>query len=129
MRTNQPLVLQFLIFLYSFAWTIVRIMRKKTYIKLIQQQANKSIWNYLCDKYRYLKTKNTLLAYLYLPFACLAFGCISVISTISRFNLLFKDIRFTPHYMQTVIEHNQMNAENANDYLDNQMDTYKKSVS
>ena len=104
-------------------------MRKRTYIELIQQKANERIWNYLCDKYRYFKTKNRFLAYLYLPFVCLVFGCISVISMISRFNLLFKDIRFTSHYMQTVIEYNQMNAENANDYLDNQMNTYKKSVS
>lgn len=43
--------------------------------------------------------------------------------------MLFQDIRFTPHYMKTIIEYNNMSALQANEYLDSQLFEYKKRLS
>ncbi|KAA6306981.1 hypothetical protein EZS27_041354, partial [termite gut metagenome] len=61
--------------------------------------------------------------------ACIAFGFIAIFSWFSYFTVLFQDIRFTPHYLRTVIRHNQMTINQVNDYLDAQMLNYKTSLS
>lgn len=104
-------------------------MKKSTYIKTAQQAANQKLWDSLMEKYMLLKKKNKTLAYLWFPVACIIFGVVSVVSFIHRLTMYFKDIRFTPHYMQTFIEHNNMNLEQANEYLNTKLSEYKKSLS
>ncbi len=104
-------------------------MKKSLYLKLSQQEANKRIWDSLFEKHEICKQKHKILGYLYIPIAFIAFGSIAVVSFFSRISLFFKDVRFTPHYMQTVITHNNMSAEQANEYLISQQQEYKKSLS
>lgn len=104
-------------------------MNKLAYIKYSQKEANQKIWDSLMEKYKPLKKKNALLAYLWLPFACILFGFVSIFSWVSFFTLLLKDIQFTPHYMRTVIEYNNMNREKEKEYLDKQYSEYKNRVS
>lgn len=104
-------------------------MKKSLYLKVSQQEANKRIWNSLVEKYKLYKQKHKALGYLYIPIACISFGGIAIVSLFSRISLSFKDIRFTPHYMQTVITYNNMSAEQANEYLIFQQQEYKKSLS
>jgi hypothetical protein len=61
--------------------------------------------------------------------ACIAFGFIAVFSWFAYLTVFFQDISFTPHYLRTVIRHNQMTIVQANDYLDTQMLKYKTSLS
>lgn len=104
-------------------------MNKLAYIKYSQKEANQNIWNSLMNRYELLKKKNTLLAYLWFPVACILFGFVAVFSWISFFTLLLKDIRFTPHYLRTVIEYNNMSKEEEKEYLDKQFTDYKNRVS
>ncbi len=104
-------------------------MEKLFYLKLSQQEANKRIWNSLVEKYKLCKQKHEALGYFYIAIACISFGAIVIISFVSRISLSFKDIRFTPHYMQTVIAYNNMSVEQANEYLIFQQQEYKKSLS
>lgn len=83
-------------------------MKKLAYIKYSQKEANQKIWNSLMNKYELLKKKNTFFAYLWFPIACVIFGFIAILSWMSFLTLLFKEIQFTPHYMRTVIEYNEM---------------------
>lgn len=86
-------------------------MNKLAYIKYSQKEANQKIWNSLMDKYELLKKKNSFLAHLWVPLACILFGFVAIFSWISFLTLLFKDIQFTPHYMRTVIKYNNMSKE------------------
>ncbi len=104
-------------------------MKKLAYIKYSQKEANQKIWNSLMNKYELLKKKNTFFAYLWFPVACVILGFVAVFSWISFLTLLFKDIQFTPHYMRTVIEYNEMNNEEEKEYLDKQFSEYKNRVS
>ncbi|NDV68426.1 hypothetical protein [Dysgonomonas sp. 25] len=104
-------------------------MDKLAYIRHSQKEANQKIWNSLMNKYELLKKKNTLLAYLWFPVACIFFGFVAVFSWMSFLILLFKDIRFTPHYMRTVIAYNNMTKEEEKEYIDKQLLDYKKWVS
>lgn len=104
-------------------------MNKLAYIKYSQRQANRKIWHSLMDRYELLKKKNKILAYLWFPAACIIFGVVSVVSFIHKLTMYFKDIRFTPHYMRTVIEYNKMSKEEEKEYLDKQFSDYKNRVS
>ena len=104
-------------------------MNKLAYIKYSQEEANQKIWNSLMDKYELLKKKNSFLAHLWVPLACILFGFVAIFSWISFLTLLFKDIQFTPHYMRTVIKYNNMSKEEEKEYLDNQFSEYKNRVS
>lgn len=104
-------------------------MNKLAYIKYSQKEANQKIWNSLMDKYELLKKKNSFLAHLWVPLACILFGFVAIFSWISFLTLLFKDIQFTPHYMRTVIKYNNMSKEEEKEYLDNQFSEYKNRVS
>lgn len=81
------------------------------------------------DKYKLLKKKNTVIAFLWFFVACILFGFVAVFSWISFFTLIFKDISFTPHYMRAVIKSNSMNNEEEKEYLDKQFFDYKNRVS
>ena len=104
-------------------------MNKLAYIKYSQKEANQKIWNSLVDIYELLKKKNIILAYLSFPFICLVFSFVFVFSWISFFTLLFKDIRFTPHYLKTSIETSNMTQKEIIKYLDSQFSDYKTKVS
>ncbi len=104
-------------------------MNKLAYIKYSQKEANQKIWHSFMDKYKLLKKKNTVIAFLWFFVACILFGFIAIFSWISFLTLLFKDIQFTPHYMRTVIEYNKMNNEEEKEYLDKQFTDYKNRVS
>ncbi|KAA6304663.1 hypothetical protein EZS27_043689, partial [termite gut metagenome] len=104
-------------------------MKKVTYIKLSHEEANKKIWDSLILKYPSIKQKNRLLGYLWLVAVSVSYGFIAIISLFSFLSLFFKDIRYTPHYMQTVIRVNGMTREQANEYLDSMRLEYKKRLS
>lgn len=104
-------------------------MNKLAYITYSQKEANRKIWNSLMSKYELLKKKNSALAYVWFPLACVLFGFIAVFSWLSSLSLFFKDIRFTPHYIQTVIDYNKMTDQEANTYLDSHLLEYKKRLS
>lgn len=104
-------------------------MNKLAYINYTSKEANQRIWYSLMDKYRLLKKKNILLAYFWFPIACILFGFVAILSWISFFTLLFKDARFTPHYLKTSIEISGMNQEEIIQYLDSQYSDYKTKLS
>ncbi len=104
-------------------------MKKLAYINYSQKEANQKIWNSLMNKYELLKKKNTFFAYLWFPVACVILGFVAIFSWMSFLTLLFKDIQFTPHYMRTVIEYNEMNNKEEKEYLDEQFSEYKNRVS
>lgn len=104
-------------------------MNKLAYIKYSQKEANQKIWNSLMDKYKLLKKKNIVSAYLWFPFACILFGFVAIFSWISFLTLLFKDIHFAPHYLKTSIESSGMSQEEIIQYLDLQYSDYKTKLS
>ncbi|KAA6335866.1 hypothetical protein EZS27_015931 [termite gut metagenome] len=104
-------------------------MKKIAYIKLSHEEANKKIWDSLIVKYPSIKQKNRLLGYLWLLAVSVFYGFIAIISLFSFLSLFFKDIRYTPHYMQTVIRVNGMTRKQANEYLDSMRLEYKKRLS
>ncbi|GAB6013060.1 hypothetical protein [Viscerimonas tarda] len=104
-------------------------MRKITYINLSHREANTRIWNFLIEKYKSIKQHNVPMAYLWLVVACIAFGFIAVFGWFAYLTVFFQDIRFTPHYLRTVIRHNQMTISQVNDYLNSQVFKYKTSLS
>ncbi|KAA6324110.1 hypothetical protein EZS27_026526 [termite gut metagenome] len=104
-------------------------MKKVAYIKLSHEEANKKIWDSLIVKYLSIKQKNRLLGYLWLVAVSVSYGFIAIISWFSFLSLFFKDIRYTPHYIQTVIRVNGMTREQANTYLASMQLEYKKRLS
>jgi hypothetical protein len=104
-------------------------MKKSLYLKLSQQEANKKLQQIFVKRYKNIEQKNHILGWLYLPFAYIGFSIVAIVSYISRLTLFFKDIRFTPHYMRTTVRYNNMSLEQANEYLNSQMQEYKNSLS
>jgi hypothetical protein len=104
-------------------------MKKFDYIRLSHWEANRKIWDSIIEKYITLKKKNRLIAILWIAAASPVFGCISVFSWFSFLSMFFKDVRFTQHYMRTVINTKSMTAIQANAYLDSCMQDYKNRLS
>jgi hypothetical protein len=104
-------------------------MNKLAYIRYSQKEANQKIWHSLMDKYKLLKKKNTIIAFLWFFIACIVFGFVAIFSWISFLTLLFKDISFTPHYLRTSIETSDMSQEEIIQYLDTQYSDYKTKLS
>jgi hypothetical protein len=104
-------------------------MKKYDYIKIAQDNANQQIWDIICLRYRSFARKNVFLGVLWMIVACIVFGCIAVIGWISSFSLLFKDLRFTPHYLRTVISSLRMTEEQTRAFLDTVVLDYKKRLS
>jgi hypothetical protein len=130
MRTVQPAVFQIVFLLYTFASTLIDYrMKKFDYIRLSHSEANQKIWDGIIEKYVTLKQKNKLVAVLWIAAASPVFGCISVFGWFSFLSMIFKDIRFTQHYMRTVINTGNMTAGQANTYLDSCMLDYKNRLS
>lgn len=55
-------------------------MNKLAYIKYSQKEANQKIWHSLMDKYKPLKKKNTVIAFLWFFTACIIFGFVAIFS-------------------------------------------------
>jgi len=104
-------------------------MKKALYLKLSQQEANKKLQQIFVERYKNVQQRNHILGWLYFPFAYIGFSIVAIISYISRLTTFFQDIRFTPHYLRTVIRYNNMSSEQANEYLNSQMQEYKSSLS
>ena len=104
-------------------------MKKYDYIKSAQDSANQKIWDFISLRYQSIARKNVFLGVLWMIAVCLVFGCIAVISWLSSFSNLFKDLRFTPHYLRTVISSLRMTEEQATDFLDAALLDYKRRLS
>ncbi len=104
-------------------------MNKLAYVIYSQKEANRKIWNYLMDKYELLKKKSIVLAYLWLPIACIVFGIVAVVSWISSLILFRKKVRFTPHYLRACIETANMSQEQTIAFLDDEFSVYKNKLS
>ncbi|GHT38540.1 hypothetical protein FACS189435_4790 [Bacteroidia bacterium] len=113
----------------TFAWIMIADMNKITYIKHLQSEANRKIWNSLIEKYKSIRQRNKLLGFLYLIVSCSIVGIVAIFSWLSMLCMFFKDTRFTLHYMQTVIIFNNMNDSQAVDYLNAKELEYKKRLS
>jgi hypothetical protein len=104
-------------------------MKKITYVKWSQAEANGRIWDALILKHEYIRRKNKPMVFLWLITVCSAFGVIVVLSWLNLLTMLFKDTCFTPHYLRTVIRSNGMTQEQANKYLDSRLLAYKVRLS
>lgn len=104
-------------------------MNKLAYVIYSQKEANRKIWNYLMGKYELLKKKSIVLAYLWLPIACIVFGIVAIVSWISSLILFRKKVRFTPHYLRACIETANMTQEQAIAFLDDEFSVYKNKLS
>jgi len=104
-------------------------MNKIDYIRLSHSETNRKIWNAITGKCFALKQKNRFLGYLWITVASIAFGFIAVFGWFSFLTVFVKDIRFTQHYMRTVISTQSMTSEQVNNYLDTCKLDYKNRVS
>lgn len=104
-------------------------MKKSLYLKLSQQETNKKNQLSLVEQYRRIRQKSNLLGWLYFIVAYVSFSSVAIVSFIYRWIMISKDFRFTPHYLQTVIDYNKMSNEQANQYLNTQLKKYQKSRS
>jgi len=104
-------------------------MKKYGYIKIAQDNANQQIWDFIYLRYQSIARKNKFLGGLWMIAASVIFGCIAVIGWFSSFSKLFKDLRFTPHYMRTVIASLRMTEEQIRTFLDTALLDYKKRLS
>lgn len=104
-------------------------MNKLAYVIYSQKEANRRIWNYLMGKYELLKKKSIVLAYLWLPIACIVFGIVAIVSWISSLILFRKKVRFTPHYLRACIETANMTQEQTIAFLDDEFSVYKNKLS
>jgi hypothetical protein len=104
-------------------------MTKFDYIRLSHTMANLRIWDNIIGKFVVLKQKNRLAALVWISGASIIYGYIAVFSWFSFLTVPFKDIRFTQHYLRTVITEQGMTAEQVNQYLDSQFADYKNRLS
>lgn len=104
-------------------------MNKLTYIEIFNREGNKKAWNAFMNKFHSIKKKNKILAYLYWVMACVLFGFMAIIGWLASLRLVFKDVRFSPHYLRVVIEENRMTTKEANEYLSEKLLEYKNSLS
>lgn len=86
-------------------------MHKLSYIKYSHKEADQKIWQSLMSKYKLLKKKNVILAFLWFVVSCVLLSFVAIFSWISFLTRLFKDIRFTPHYVKTSIQTSGMSQE------------------
>ena len=100
-------------------------MKKRDYIKTAQDHANIRIWDFISLRYQSIARKNVFLGCLWIMAACVVFGCIAVIGWFSSFSMLFRDLRFTPHYLRTAIVSLRMTGEQATAFLDASVRDYK----
>ena len=104
-------------------------MNKIEYIRLSHSAANQKIWDAITEKFVALKQKNRLAALVWIFGASIAFGFIAVFSWFSFLTVMFKDIRFSQHYLRTVITSQSMTTVQANQFLDTQFTDYKNRLS
>ncbi|MDR2949486.1 MAG: hypothetical protein LBV71_09795 [Prevotella sp.] len=104
-------------------------MRKLDYIKYSDKQTIDRLWYRLIVIKRFLRIKNKILMWVYIPLAFLLFGAANIFRWFNCLCMLPYNFRFTPHYMQSVIKYNHMTVQQANKYLDRQMEDYKKHLS
>jgi hypothetical protein len=104
-------------------------MKKFDYIRLSHSETNRKIWDSIIEKYVTLKQKNRLSAILWIVTASFAFGGIAIIGWLSSFFMVFKDLRYTPHYLRTVITSLRMTKEQAHSFLDAMLLDYKNRLS
>ena len=119
-------------FLYTFVSTLIfkgTCMNKIDYIRLSHSSANQKIWDAITEKFVALKQKNRFTAILWVIGASIAFGFIAVFSWFSFLTVMFKDIRFSQHYLRTVITTQNMTIEQTNQFLDTQLADYKNRLS
>lgn len=104
-------------------------MKKSLYLKLSQRETNKKIQLSLVEKHERIRQKNSLLGYLYFVVAYVSYSSVAIISFLYCWSMISQDFRFTPHYLQTIIDYNNMSNEQANQYLNTQLKEYLKSKS
>lgn len=104
-------------------------MKKSLYLKLSQRETNKKIQLSLVEKHKRIRQKNSLFGYLYFVVAYVSYSSVAIISFLHCWVMISQDFRFTPHYLQTVIDYNDMSNEQANQYLNTQLKEYLKSKS
>ena len=104
-------------------------MKKREYIKVTQDSANIRIWDFISLRYHSIARKNVFLGVMWMIAACVVFGFIAVMGWFSSFSMLFRDLRFTPHYLRTVIVSLRMTGDQAAAFLDASVRDYKVRLS
>ena len=104
-------------------------MKKLDYIRISHSMANQKIWDAIIEKYIALKQQSRFMSFLWIILASIVFGFVAVFSWFSSLTILFKDIRFTQHYLRTVINIQSMTTEQAMNYLDSCLSEYKNRLS
>ncbi len=104
-------------------------MKKSAYIKYSYFSSNARLWRKLGAAGRLLRIKYKIPSWAYIPFTCIIFGFWAMSGWFACVSMLFRDFRFDIHYMQSVIKYNHMTVQQANKYLDRQMEDYKKHLS
>ena len=104
-------------------------MKKFDYIRLSHSTANQKIWNAIVEKYISINRKNRFAGFVWITLACIVFGFIAVSGWFSFITVFFKDIRFSQHYMRTVITIQGMTAKQTGNYLDSCLLSYKNCLS
>ena len=104
-------------------------MKKRDYIKTAQENTNQRIWDYIVIRYQSIARNNKVFGGLWMIAACVVFGGIAVVGWLSSFTLLFRDLRFTPHYLRTAIVSLRLSGEQATAFLDASLRDYKVRLS
>ena len=104
-------------------------MKNFLYLKLSQQEAMKKVQLSLAEKHEHIRQKNRLLGFLYFIVAYISYSSIAIISFMHRWLMISRDFHFTPHYLQTVINYENMDVKEANKYLNTYFYKYKESKS
>ena len=106
-----------------------RWMKKRDYIKTAQNNANLRIWDFISFRYKSIARRNVFLGFLWMIAASIVFGFIAVIGWFSSFSMLFRDLRFTPHYLRTAIVSLRMTDEQTAAFLKASVLDYKRRLS
>jgi len=104
-------------------------LKKRDYIKTAQENTNQRIWDYIVIRYQAIARNNKVFGGLWMIAACVVFGGIAVVGWLSSFTLLFRDLRFTPHYLRTAIVSLRLSGEQATAFLDASLRDYKVRLS
>ena len=112
-----------------FCFSEKSYMKKRDYIKTAQYSANQRIWDIIALRYQSITRNNKVFGVLWMVAACVVFGCIVVIGWGSSFSMLFRDLRFTPHYLRTAIVSLRLSGEQATEFLNASVRDYKVRLS
>lgn len=104
-------------------------MTKVEYIKESHKEANQKIWSAFNTLFLRLKKRSILLAYLWKGLAVILYGIVYLISWLAFIVTLFKNVKYSIHFMELDIRKQQLNEDQARAYLEERHSAYKRQLS